>query len=320
MTADRNRELLAAFRGGDRRALARLLSMVANRSPDINGMLDDLFALTGEAWRVGITGPPGAGKSTLVNRLVAAYRSRELTVGVIAFDPTSPFTGGALLGDRVRMEMVSQDPAVFIRSLATRGHMGGLAVGVDESCDLMDAFGKQRVLIETVGVGQSELEIAESADTTVVVLMPQSGDAIQAMKAGLMEIADIFVLNKCDREDADRAYQELAGILSLKDPQGGWRPPIIRTIAAQGDGVDELLDAVNLHHSHLVDTGRLVERRSKRHAAKTRRLVEDDLRRRLWQAERKRESGEGLEGGQSPYELAKRLIDDFYEEIRDEEA
>ncbi|MFH0882680.1 MAG: methylmalonyl Co-A mutase-associated GTPase MeaB [bacterium] len=319
-TADRKKELLTAFRRGERRALSRMLTMVANRSEGINGMLDDLFSLTGQAWRIGITGPPGAGKSTLVNQLVGLYRKQDLSIGVVAFDPTSPFTGGALLGDRVRMEMISQDPGVFIRSLATRGHLGGLAIGVDESCDLMDAFGKQRVLIETVGVGQSELEVADSADTTIVVLVPQSGDAIQAMKAGLMEIADIFVLNKCDREDAKRAYQELISILNLKEPQEGWRPPVIRTIAEKGDGVDELMATIDRHREHLVTTDRLAERRSKRYKAKIRQLVEDDLHQRLWRTERKRESGKGFEGGRSPYSLAKRLIDDFYEEIRDDES
>ena len=316
----RMKELLTAFKGGDRRALSRLLTMVANRSEGINELLDELFPLSGEAWRIGVTGPPGAGKSTLVNQLVGLYRKNDLPTGVVAFDPTSPFTGGALLGDRVRMEMISQDPGVFIRSLATRGHLGGLAMGVDESCDLMDAFGKQRILIETVGVGQSELEVVDSADTTIVVLVPQSGDAIQAMKAGLMEIADIFVLNKCDREDADRAYQELVSILSLKESQEEWRPKVVRTIAEKGGGVEELLETIDSHHQYLEATGTLEQRRSKRYSAKIRHLVEAELHEKLWRAERKSQSGKGFEGGQSPYGLAKRLIEDFYKEIRDEES
>lgn len=311
--------LLERFRAGDRRALARYLTRIANRDPAMRRILDELFPSTGQAWRVGVTGPPGAGKSTLVNRIVGLYREQQHPVGVVAFDPTSPFTGGALLGDRVRMETVSKDPGVFIRSLATRGHLGGLAVGVDEACDLMDAFGKSRVLIETVGVGQSELEVADSADTTVVVLVPQSGDAVQAMKAGLMEIADIFVLNKCDREDADRAYQELVSILSIKSADGGWKPQVVRTIAEKGDGVEELAERIDEHRHWLEETNNLQRRRAKRYASKTRRLVEDDLRQRLWVADRnriRREAGESADI--SPYDLANRLLEEFYQEIRDE--
>lgn len=311
--------LLQRFREGDRRALARYLTRIANRDRSVRQVLDELFPSTGQAWRVGFTGPPGAGKSTLVNRVVGAYRVEDHPVGVVAFDPTSPFTGGALLGDRVRMETVSKDPGVFIRSLATRGHLGGLAVGVDEACDLMDAFGKRRILIETVGVGQSELEVADSADTTVVVLVPQSGDAVQAMKAGLMEIADIFVLNKCDREDADRAYQELVSILAIQSDEDGWKPQVIRTIAEKGDGVPELVEEIEKHRRWLDETGNLQKRRAKRYASKTRRLVEDDLRRRLWQTERNRARHEAGEQGEvSPYDLAARLLEEFYQEIRNE--
>jgi len=313
-------KLVAAFESGDRRALSRLLSFVADRDPKVLPILDRLFPLTGEAWRIGLTGPPGAGKSTLVNRLVEDYRKEDKSVGVVAFDPTSPFTGGALLGDRVRMEMVSRDPQVFIRSLATRGHLGGLAVGVDEACDLMDAFGKQLVLIETVGVGQSELEVADSAETTVVVLVPQSGDSIQAMKAGLMEIADIFVLNKCDREDADRAHQELISILELKQDGEEWRPPLVRTIAETGEGVAELVRIIGEHRDYLANSGRLSERKKKRYAAKTRRLAEDELQIRLWTEERTQRRQAGFGRKVSPYELAKRIIDQFYQEIRNEQT
>jgi LAO/AO transport system kinase len=190
---------------------------------------------------------------------------------------------------------------------------------VDEACDLMDAFGKSRVLIETVGVGQSELEVADSADTTIVVLVPQSGDAVQAMKAGLMEIADVFVLNKCDREDADRAYQELVSILAIKEMESGWKPPVVRTIAERDEGVEELVETIDNHRMHLIDNDELTVRRAHRYAAKTRRLVEDDLRKRLWKTERnRRRTQAGLEGESSPYELASRLLNDFYEEIRDE--
>ncbi len=280
-------------------------------------VLDQVFDRTGNAWRIGMTGPPGAGKSTLVNQLVMSYRKAELDVGVVAFDPTSPFTGGALLGDRVRMEKLFLDPGVFIRSMATRGHLGGLAVGVDEAGDLMDAFGKQRVLFETVGVGQSELEVAHSADTTIVVLVPQSGDAIQAMKAGLMEIADIFILNKCDRDGADRAYRELKSILEMKMPENGWHPPVIMTVAEKGDGVDEVLATIDQHHQHLLDTGTLEQRRAVRMAAKTRRLVKDQVGRHFWTAGRKENLTAGLDRKVSPYELANNLVNAFYREIRD---
>ncbi len=314
----REDDLLRRFREGDRRALARLLTRVANRHPGLPEVLNELYPEVGEAWRIGLTGPPGAGKSTLVNKLVQGYRAENHQVGVVAFDPTSPFTGGALLGDRVRMETIGLDPGVFIRSMATRGHLGGLAVGVDEACDLMDAFGKRRILIETVGVGQSELEVAHSADTTIVVLVPQSGDAIQAMKAGLMEIADIFVINKCDRDGADQAYRELMSILHLREDEDGWQPPVIKTIAETGEGVAEVLETIERHARHLRETGKLELRRRGRAAAKTRRLVEDELRRKLWQGEREQRRTSGLDGVRSPYLLARELIDDFYREIRDE--
>ncbi len=310
--------VLRDFMNGDRRALAKMLTRVENRDSAMPDVLGALFGKTGTAWRIGLTGPPGAGKSTLVNQMVQRYRRKNRTVGIVAFDPTSPFSGGALLGDRVRMETISLDPGVFIRSMATRGHLGGLAVGVDEACDLMDAFGKERILIETVGVGQSELEVAHSADTTIVVLVPQSGDAIQAMKAGLMEIADIFVLNKCDRDGADQAYRELVGILEMKEPDGGWHPSVLRTVAEQGEGVDELLETVERHHAHLLTGDELVNRRRRRVAAKTLRLVMDKLNRHLWSGERELRRNRGLDDTGSPYELARELVEDFYREIRDE--
>jgi len=312
--------LISQFREGDRRALARLLTRVENRDPGIPDLLSALYPETGDGWRIGITGPPGAGKSTLVNRIVAAFRKQELPVGVVAFDPTSPFTGGALLGDRVRMETIVLDSGVFIRSMATRGHLGGLAVGVDAACDLMDAFGKKRVVIETVGVGQSELEIAHSADTTIVVLVPQSGDAIQAMKAGLMEIADVYILNKCDRDGADHAYRELVSTVNLKTPEHGWKPPVLRTVAEKGEGVDEVLDAISQHSEHLVTTGQLEARRQSRVAAKIRRFVEDELHKRLWSGEREARRLSGLSETVSPYALGQNLLEDFYEEIRHEQS
>jgi len=310
--------LIDQFRQGDRRALARFLSRIENRDPSVPGLLDTLYPDTGDAWRIGLTGPPGAGKSTLVNAMVQKYREQDFPVGVVAFDPTSPFTGGALLGDRVRMETISKDPGVFIRSMATRGHLGGLAVGVDEACDLLDAFGKQRLFIETVGVGQSELEVAQSADTTIVVLVPQSGDAIQAMKAGLMEIADLYILNKCDRDGAEHAYRELVSTVHMKMPEDGWHPPVLKTVAGRGEGLDEVIEAVAKHRDHLISSGLLEKRRKARIAAKTARFVEDELRARLWRGKREERRRKGLNDASSPYDLGRSLLDDFYQEIRDE--
>jgi LAO/AO transport system kinase len=214
--SDRHRALLADFRAGRRSALARIISIVEDERPGFQAVLDELHPDVGRATRLGITGPPGAGKSTLTSGLVAAYRARGERVAVVAVDPTSPFTGGALLGDRIRMQDVADDPGVFIRSMATRGSLGGLAASTREVLDVLDAFGFDRLLIETVGVGQSELEVAGTADSTVVVLVPESGDSVQAMKAGLMEISDLFVINKSDRPGADRLARELQLMLHLR--------------------------------------------------------------------------------------------------------
>src|SRR5690606_12938338 len=214
--SNRQRELLARFEAGERAALARLISMVENEREAAAALLDALHPRLGRAHRIGITGPPGAGKSTMTAALVAGYRRAGEQVAVVAVDPTSPFTGGALLGDRIRMNELATDPGVFIRSMATRGALGGLALATKEVADVLDAFGYDRVLIETVGVGQSELDIAAAADTTIVVLVPEAGDAIQAMKAGLMEVADLYVVNKADRPGADRLAREIEVMLNLR--------------------------------------------------------------------------------------------------------
>jgi LAO/AO transport system kinase len=256
-------DFLERFLAGDRVALARAISAVEDEAEGYRDFLREVYSRAGGAYLLGVTGPPGAGKSTLVSRLAALYAEQGRSVGVVAVDPTSPFTGGALLGDRVRMHDLSGNERVFIRSMATRGSLGGLAKATGEVALTMDAFGLDLVIIETVGVGQSELDVANSADTTVVVVVPESGDSVQAMKAGLIEIADVLVVNKADREGADHMARELAVTLDLK-PEDGWRPPIIMSVATEGRGVSEVKAAVSDHRTHLEESGDLIIRRRER--------------------------------------------------------
>src|SRR5258705_6622414 len=225
-------------RAGDVRAISRAITAIENHSAEAEELLRELFPHTGKAYLTGITGAPGTGKSTLVDRLAAHHRKQREGVGVIAVDPTSPYTGGAILGDRIRMQSHAGDSGIFIRSMATRGFLGGLARATAEVALLLDAAGKRQIIIETVGVGQDEIDIVRLADCVVVVLVPGLGDDIQSMKAGLMEIADIFVLNKADREGVDRLEEQLHAMLSLVMPRDGWRPPVIRTVATENSGVD----------------------------------------------------------------------------------
>ena len=327
-------------------ALARAISLVENAVAGSDALLAGIHPQLGRARRIGITGPPGAGKSTLIERLAAHYRKAGLTVGIIAIDPTSPFTGGALLGDRIRMERSALDPGVFIRSMASRGSLGGMATTTGEVADVMDAFGFDRVLVETVGVGQSELDVASVSDTTVVVLVPESGDGIQVMKAGLMEIADVYVVNKADRPGADRLRQELEVAIGLKAGQAfkhvpahhgadlgrvgrtgaqahgrtgsgaevAWDFPVLATVAAKDEGIAELDAALERHYAFLCRDGALAVRRARQLERRTRDVLERALRRWAWSDDGPRAALEAAladvaAGRRSPYEAAAGVVE-----------
>jgi LAO/AO transport system kinase len=304
--------LIADLLDGRKAALARAISIVENHRPGFDALLSEMHPRIGRARRIGLTGPPGAGKSTLTTCLARAYRDAGLTVGIVCVDPTSPFTGGALLGDRIRMEEIALDPGVYIRSLATRGSLGGLSGATREVCDVLDAFGIDRILIETVGVGQSELDVARTADSSVVVLVPESGDSIQTLKAGLMEIADVFVVNKADRPGADRLRTEIELMLGMRQgaaapeaaghhgvdlsrnnlarqvreaaatPSDAWTPPVLRSVASEGVGIAELVDAVDRHFRYLEESGQLRDRRRARLRERVLDATDEKVRRRLW--------------------------------------
>ncbi len=258
---------------GDARALARAATAIENRRPEGLELLKELFPKTGHATLIGVTGAPGAGKSTLVDQLVRAYRAAGKEIGIIAVDPTSPFSGGAILGDRIRMQAHHADPGVFIRSMATRGSLGGLAAATTDVALLLEAAGKDTVLVETVGVGQDEVEVARLADVTVVVLVPGMGDDVQAIKAGIMEIADVFVINKSDRPGTDLLERELRGLLAISAGRDGWKPPIVRAVATDGKGIGEVIAAVK----QFQDFGARKGRRERLWAMRLREMLRDRL-------------------------------------------
>jgi LAO/AO transport system kinase len=307
-------KLLVDFDDRKPAALARAVSIVENQRDGFEELLAALHPRVGRSRRIGVTGPPGAGKSTVTTQLTTTYRAAGLTVGIVAVDPTSPFTGGALLGDRIRMESVALDPGVYIRSLATRGSLGGLSSATRVVADVLDAYGFDRVLVETVGVGQSELDVARAADSTMVVLVPESGDSIQTLKAGLMEIADLFLVNKSDRPGADRVRSDIELMLGMRagftlanvpahhgvdhgainnparaareaaarDQGDRWVPPVLRTVAAKGEGIAEVIDALDRHARYLETSGELSRRRRLRWREQIIEVAEQRLRRRVW--------------------------------------
>jgi LAO/AO transport system kinase len=305
-------ELLKKFGEGDRGALSKIITLVENHESSFPDVLDELYPRTGKAYRIGVTGPPGAGKSTLVSSVVQRIRADEKSVGVIAVDPSSPFTGGALLGDRIRMQDIGTDPGVFLRSMATRGSLGGLAEAAGDVADVMDAFGKEIIITETVGVGQCELDVAEACYTTVVVIVPESGDAVQAMKAGLMEIADVLVINKSDREGADRMARQTRAMIELRGERNGWNPPVICTVAFKGDGIPELYENIEKHRQFLTETGQLLKHRESNIEATVRGLVESDLHRKVWtedaRASLRNLVGEVMDGAKTPRQASAAIL------------
>jgi len=304
--------MLKRFEAGEMRALAQLITMVENRAPESSAIIERIYAKTGRAQVVGITGPPGAGKSTLVNHLIAKYRALGKKIAVLAIDPSSPFSGGAVLGDRVRMTDHYKDTGVYIRSLASRGSHGGLSRAAREIVKLLDAYGSDVIIIETVGVGQTELSIMDLADTIVVVTVPEAGDSVQVMKAGLNEIADVFVVNKADREGADRVKAELELGVHLRSGEG-WRPPVLLTQAAVDLGVDAVVSAIAKHGEYLrahIDSARESERRTREFVEVLSAELEERAARAVADGGARDVLDEIAAGKLNPYSAARRIIED----------
>jgi GTPase len=310
--ADVSTAELDRARAGDVRALARLLSVVENQSPRVRSVIKDLLPLTGKARVIGLTGAPGVGKSTVTGALVGVFRARGARVAVLAVDPSSPFTGGALLGDRIRMQAHATDDQVFIRSMASRGHLGGLAVSTPQAVRVLDAAGFELILIETVGVGQAEVEIASHADSVVVLLAPGMGDAVQAAKAGILEVADVFVVNKADKPDSHQVVRDLRNMLALADHRpDDWRPPILTAVAARGaedEGIGELASRLDDHWSWLTSTGELDRRRRARAREEITALAYATLRGRLAAGRIDALAGRVADGTLDPFQAADAVL------------
>ena len=309
-------ELVEKLIKNERRAVARSISVIESDNLHSIELLKNIFPNIGNAYRIGITGPPGAGKSTITNQLTKLYRKESKRVGIIAVDPTSPFTGGALLGDRVRMTEMGQDEGVFIRSMATRGSLGGLSKRAVDAGDVLDAAGYDIIIFETVGVGQSEMDIVEAADTTVVVLVPESGDAVQAMKAGLMEIADFFVMNKSDRPGHQQAITALQTILMMREhDEKSWMPNIIKTIASENTGIDEIENEIERHRQYLLKNNLFLQKREVKTKNRIKTIVEDKIKKELWSESGEISLNSSLEkvvlGTISPYHIAEQIINEF---------
>jgi LAO/AO transport system kinase len=304
--------LVMGVRSGNARALARAISIVENRNPGWSDLLKGLFPQTGKACVIGVTGAPGAGKSTLVDQLAKVYRKQSHTVGIIAVDPTSPYTGGAILGDRIRMQDHHADPGIYIRSMATRGSLGGLARTTADVATLLDASGRDVILIETVGVGQDEVDIVRLADITVVILVPGMGDDVQTIKAGIMEIADIFVINKSDRDGAERVEREIRALQSLAVRSDGWTPPIVKTVASEGKGIEELSAAVTDYERYLQKDNRALRKRVENWQERLVEMLRDAMlekaRTQLGDGSMARLAAEVAEHKRDPYSLIEEIV------------